>query len=108
MKQTDVAGNPETCDHEWESVSLQLDTKTQKTPSNTRGPARTNLKKARVWLACLKCASHTYMSTSFVNFRMYGAEDRDPVKRQEHHMARKPVENPPGNKREGFADWSVD
>ncbi len=29
----------------------------------------------RVYLVCLLCASHTYMATRWVGYRLYGSED---------------------------------
>jgi hypothetical protein len=34
-----------------------------------------DIDKGRVYLVCLLCASHTYMTTRFSIYRLYGSED---------------------------------
>jgi len=34
-----------------------------------------DVERGRVYIVCLRCASHTYMSTKF-RYRLYGSEDQ--------------------------------
>lgn len=36
-----------------------------------------DLDRGKVYYICRRCASHTYMTTQWVGWRMYGSEDAD-------------------------------
>lgn len=65
---------PRDCSHNWTPVSFAFET--QLLDSNGRVMVRQpDLELGRVYFICVGCASHTYMSTSWVGYRMLGAED---------------------------------
>ena len=61
--------------HNWQPISMVFET--QLLDDQGRVLARQpHLETGRVYLVCLDCAQHTYMSTSWARFRLYGSEDR--------------------------------
>lgn len=65
---------PRDCPHNWTPVSFAFET--QLLDSNGRVRVRQpDTEHGRVYFICTGCASHTYMSTSWVGYRMLGAED---------------------------------
>lgn len=68
---------PASCEHDWKPISFVYET--QLLDSQGRVLIRQpDLDEARVYLVCLECASHTYLTTSWVGFRLYGSEDANP------------------------------
>ena len=68
---------PRDCDHIWEPVSLSFETELYEVDgryirNHIRQP---DLDEGRCWFICRRCACHTYMTTQYVGFRMYGSED---------------------------------
>lgn len=63
-----------TCEHRWQPVSFRFETQLLDVEGRVlvRQPA---MDHGRVYVACLLCASHSYMSTRWVGHRMYGSED---------------------------------
>ncbi len=73
-------GNPDprgsdyrTCDHEWQPVTFVCENQllTDRGQVIVRQPDPT---QAKCCVVCLKCATHSYMTTRFV-YRLYGIED---------------------------------
>lgn len=63
------------CDHNWQPVSMVFETQWLDDEGRVlvRQP---DTERGRVYLVCLLCASHTYMSTAWVQYRLYGSEDQ--------------------------------
>lgn len=65
---------PAACEHWWEPVSMVFET--QLLDEHGRVVVRQpDLQRARTYFICRKCASHTYMTTQWVGFRLHGSED---------------------------------
>lgn len=73
--------DPVTCEHDWQPVSMVFETRLVDDAPGGGGRYRVmpqpDLKKGRVYLVCFRCASHTYMETSWANFRLFGSLDRE-------------------------------
>lgn len=82
---------PSDCSHDWQPVSMVFES--QLLDGDGRVLIRQpDIDEGRVFLVCLQCASHTYVSTSWVGFRLYGSEDANP--RYVADASGNPVENP--------------
>jgi hypothetical protein len=64
------------CHHEWQTVSMRFEAQILGPEGQVR-IRQPDTKEGRVYLVCLLCASHTYMSTRWVGFRLIGSEDQD-------------------------------
>lgn len=69
--------NPKDCEHEWNPLSFVFETQLLDDVGRVR-VRQPDIKKGRVFLVCVKCASHTYMQTEWVGFRLEGSLDREP------------------------------
>lgn len=86
-----VVKPPAMCEHEWEPVSMVFET--QLLDGDGRVVVRQpDLHEGRVYLVCRACASHTYMTTSFVGYRLSGSQDANPQYVSDKDG--RPVENP--------------
>lgn len=66
--------HPRKCRHAWKPAGMVFET--QLLDGDGRVIIRQpDLDTGRVYLVCLLCASHTYMSTSWTGYRLYGSED---------------------------------
>lgn len=66
--------DPAECEHKWEAVSMVFETQLLD-PQGRVAIRQPDPKTGRVYLVCLACASHTYMSTSWIRYRLHGSED---------------------------------
>lgn len=62
--------------HNWQPVSMVFERQVLDESGRVivRQP---DTEEGRVYLVCLGCAQHTYMTTSWANYRLYGSEDRE-------------------------------
>lgn len=65
---------PRKCPHEWESVSMVFETQILDGDGRVR-IRQPDLDEGRVYFICRLCACHTYMTTQWIGWRMYGSED---------------------------------
>jgi hypothetical protein len=72
-----VLSAPRECRHEWQPISMVFET--QLLDQDGRVLVRQpDLDEGRIYLVCLGCASHTYVTTSWIGFRLIGSEDANP------------------------------
>ena len=67
--------NPQDCPHDWQPVSMVFETQLLDGEGRVR-VRQPDMGAGRVYLVCLGCAQHTYMETSWANFRLEGSPDR--------------------------------
>lgn len=62
------------CEHHWQPVSMVFESQLLDHEGRVliRQP---DIDHGRVYLVCLLCASHTYMTTRWAQFRLHGSED---------------------------------
>lgn len=70
---------PAKCPHNWEAVSFVFETESYSGDIYPRLAIRQpDLNEGRVYFICVHCASHTYMTTSWIGYRLHGSEDANP------------------------------
>lgn len=86
---------PSECQHQWEPVGLAFETELMEVDGRYIRTAirQPDLDEARCYFICRSCACHTYMTTQWVGFRLYGSEDAavtwsgdDPIPANNKHV----------------------
>ena len=71
--------NPQECDHAWQPVTFVFETEVMQQGEGTdykpfiRQP---DCDKGSVYCVCMACASHTYIETSFIQYKLDGSTSR--------------------------------
>ncbi len=74
--EAEYIANPKKCPHKWQPISMVFETQLLD-PQGRVMVRQPDADKAKVYMVCLGCAQHTYMETSWANYRLYGSGDRD-------------------------------
>ncbi|WP_218649192.1 hypothetical protein [Paenarthrobacter nitroguajacolicus] len=81
-----VINAPRDCDHVWETAGMVFET--QLLDAYGRVQVRQpDLDAGRVYFICRQCASHTYMTTQWIGYRLHGSEDAGPAAESGWHRA---------------------
>jgi len=65
---------PKDCAHVWEPAGMVFETQLLDEHGRVR-VRQPDMDEGRCYFICRWCASHTYMTTQWIGFRMYGSED---------------------------------
>lgn len=77
MKEQEWLNAPKDCDHHWEPISMVFETQLLDSHGGVivRQP---DISVGKTYFICRRCATHTYMTTQWVGYRLYGSEDAIP------------------------------
>ena len=67
--------DPHDCEHEWQPVSMVFETQLLD-PDGRVMVRQPDLDRGRLYLVCLLCAQHTYMTTNWVGYFLGGSTTR--------------------------------
>ena len=67
---------PRKCDHDWQIAGMVFETQLLDEHGRVR-VRQPDIDEGRVYLVCLRCASHTYQATEWVGYRLHGSDDRN-------------------------------
>lgn len=70
--------DPGKCHHRWHPVVLETTSRYWREDGTFYDVDQPHLENARVYLVCLKCATHTYMSTAWAGVQLEGSMHRKP------------------------------
>lgn len=84
---------PRDCGHRWESVSMVMETQFLD-PHGRVNVRQPDTQRGRVYFICRRCASHTYMTTQWIGFRMLGSEDAIPPGQENSNGINRPAWEP--------------
>lgn len=75
--------NPDKCHHRWQPVVLETVGRYWREDGSYYETDQPHMEEAKVWLVCLRCASHTYMSTAWAGVQLVGSMHRKPGRWEE-------------------------
>jgi hypothetical protein len=83
--QADGFANRHQCEHAWQPVSFVFETELLTVQNGEIQPAirQPDLHNGRVYCVCMKCASHTYIATQWINYYLGGDHPAKKTAREE-------------------------
>lgn len=70
----DTVEAPKECAHNWEPAGMVFETQLLDNEGRVR-VRQPDLEEGRCYFICRMCASHTYMATQWIGYRLHGSDD---------------------------------